>query len=155
MHRDGKSLQKTNQSKSLKEFNDKIEKEQVKLSEDLTKINEKSNQKFQDDLKQLTERLTSSFLKEINRMQQEMQYLKNKVKNLFEENMKLRPLTGGITHEMKSRNNHTAIAYNETNEIKKSLEILTKIHLEYSETSNKDIINIKNNIRNIADLSNK
>ena len=74
MHRDGKSLQKTNQSKSLKESNDKIEKEQVKLSEDLTKISEKPNQKFQDDLKQLTERLTSSFLKEINRMQQEMQF---------------------------------------------------------------------------------
>ena len=45
---------------------------------------------FQDDLKQLTEKLTTSFLKEISPMQQEIQYLKNKVEDLFEENMKLK-----------------------------------------------------------------
>ena len=64
-------------------------------------------------------------------MQQEIQYLK------------------GITQEMKPGNNHTPTAYNETNEVKKLLERLTKIHQEHSETSNKGIINIENNIRNI------
>ena len=83
----------THQSKSQKVFNDKIEKEQLKLSEELNKIREKLNQKFQDDLKQLNEKLTTSFLTEINPMQQEIQYLKNKVKKLFEENMKLKSLT--------------------------------------------------------------
>ena len=34
-------------------------------------------------------------------MQQEIQYLKNKVKNLFEENMKLKSQIAGITQEMK------------------------------------------------------
>ena len=64
-------------------------------------------------------------------MQQEIQYLK------------------GITQEMKPGNNHTPTAYNETNEVKKLLERLTKIHQEHSETSNKGIINIENDIRNI------
>ena len=82
-------------------------------------------------------------------MQQEIQYVKNKVKNHFEENMKLRSQIEGITQKMKSGNNHTSTACNETNEIKKSLETLTKIHQEHSETSNKDIINIENDIRNI------
>ena len=50
---------------------------------------------------------------------------------------------------MKLENNHTSTAYNKTKEIKKSLEALTKIHQEHSETSNKDIINIENDIRNI------
>ena len=100
-------------------------------------------------VKQLTEKLTPSFLKEINPMQQEIQYLKNKVKNLFEENMKLRSQIEGILQEMKPGNNHTPTTYSETNEIKKSLEKLTKIHQEHSETSNKDIINIENDIRNI------
>ena len=82
-------------------------------------------------------------------MQQEIQYLKNKVKNLFEENMKLRSQIEGILQEMKPGNNHTPTTYSETNEIKKSLEKLTKIHQEHSETSNKDIINIESDIRNI------
>ena len=82
-------------------------------------------------------------------MQQEIQYLKNKVKNVFEENMKLKSQIESIMLEMKPGHNHTQTAYNETNEIKKSLETLTKIHQEHSETSNKDIINIENDIRNI------
>ena len=79
----------THQRKSRKEFSDKIVKEQVKVSKKLTKISDKLNQKFQDDLKQLTEKLRTSFLKEISPMQQEIQYLKNKVENLFEDNLKL------------------------------------------------------------------
>ena len=79
----------THQSKSQKEFNDKIKKEQVKLSEELTKISKKLNQKLQDNFKQLTQKLTTPFLKEFNHMQQEIQYVRNKTKNLFEE-MKLR-----------------------------------------------------------------
>ena len=34
-------------------------------------------------------------------MKQEIQYLKKRVKNLFEENMKLRSQIEGITQEMK------------------------------------------------------
>ena len=78
-----------------------------------------------------------------------MQYLTNKVKNLFEENKRLRSQIEGITQEIKPGNNHTPTAYNETNEIKKFLETLRKIHREHSETSNKDIVNIENDIRNI------
>ena len=92
------------QLKSQREFNNKIEKEQVKLSEERAKINEKLIQKFQDDLNQFTEKLTTSFLKKINSMQQEIQYLKNKVKNLFEENMKLKSQIAGKTQEMKPGN---------------------------------------------------
>ena len=51
-------------------------------------------------------------------MQQEIQYLKNKVTNLFEKNIKLRSQIEGITQEMKPGNNHTSTAYNETKEIK-------------------------------------
>ena len=69
--------------------------------------------------KQLTEKRTTSFLKEINPMQQKMQYLKNKVKNLFEENMKLKSQIEGIAQEVRPANNHTPAAYNETNKIKK------------------------------------
>ena len=54
-----------------------------------------------------------------------------------------------ITQKMKLGNNHSPTAYNETNEIKKSLETLTKIHQEHSEISNKIIINIENDIQNI------
>ena len=79
-------------------------------------------------------------------MQQEIQYLKNEVKNLFQENMKLRSQIEGITWEMKPGNNHTPTAYNEINEIKTYLQTLTKTHQEHSETSNKDIINIENDI---------
>ena len=75
--------------KYQKEFGDKIVKEQLKVSRELTKISEKLNPKFQDDLKQVTEKLTTSFLKKISPTQQEIHYLKNKVKNLFEENIKL------------------------------------------------------------------
>ena len=78
-----------------------------------------------------------------------MQYLTNKVKNLFEENKRLRSQIEGITQEIKPGNNHTPTAYNETNEIKKYLETLRKIHQEHSETSNKDIVNIENDILNI------
>ena len=80
----------THQFKSQKEFNDMIEKEQVKISEELTKVNKKLNQRFSDGLKQIIENLTTSFLKEINSMQQEIQYIKNKVTNLLEENIKIR-----------------------------------------------------------------
>ena len=59
----------------------------IQISEELTKISEKLSQKFQDDFKQLTEKLATSFLKEINPMHQEIQYLKNKVTNLFEKNI--------------------------------------------------------------------
>ena len=37
-------------------------------------------------------------------MQEEIQYLKNKVKNLFEENMKLKSQIAGKTREMKPGN---------------------------------------------------
>ena len=37
-------------------------------------------------------------------MQQEIQYLKNKIENLFEENMKLKSQIEGITQEMKPGN---------------------------------------------------
>ena len=80
----------THQFKSHKEFNDTIEKEQVKISEELTKVNKKLNQRFSDGLKQIIENLTTSFLKEISSMQQEIQYIKNKVTNLLEENIKIR-----------------------------------------------------------------
>ena len=48
---------------------------------------------------------------------------------------------------MNPVNNHTPTAYNETNEIKKFQETLAKIHQEQSVTSNKDMVNIKNNTR--------
>ena len=120
-------------------------------------VNSKSNNKHGRDMDVNQDQcsnkngliLTISFQKEFNPMQQEIQYVKNKVKNHFEENMKLRFQIEGITQEMKSRNNHTSTACNKTNEIKKSLETLTKIHQEHSDTSNKDIINIENDIRNI------
>ena len=83
-------------------------------------------------------------------MQQEIQYLKNNVKNLFEEKMKLRSQIEGITQEMKPGNNHTPTAYDETNKIKKSLKTLAKIRQEHRETINRDIINIENDIRNIV-----
>ena len=54
-----------------------------------------------------------------------------------------------ITQKMKLGNNHSLTAYNETNDIKKSLETLTKIHQKHSEISNKIIINIENDIQNI------
>ena len=85
----------------------------------------------------------------MNPMQQEIQYLNNKIKNLFEENMKLKSQIEGITQEMKPGNNHTPTAYGETNEIKKSLETLTKKYQDHSKTSNKNTINIENNIRYI------
>ena len=47
---------------------------------------------------------------------------------------------------MKPGNNHTPTAYNKTNKIKKSLQTLTKIHQEHTETSIKDIINRENYI---------
>ena len=78
-----------------------------------------------------------------------MQYLKNKVKNLFEENKRLRSQIEGITQEIKPGNNHTPTAYNETNKIKKFLETVRKTRREHSETSNKDKVNIENDIRNI------
>ena len=90
----------------------------IQISEESTKISKKLSQKFQDDFKQLTEKLPTSFLKESNPMQQEIQYLKNKVTNLFEKNIKLRSQIEGITQEMKPGNNHTSTAYNETKEIK-------------------------------------
>ena len=65
-------------------------------------------------------------------MQKEIQYIKNKVKNHFEENMKLKFQIESITQEMKPGNNHTPAAYNEINEIKKSLETMTKEHGETS-----------------------
>ena len=108
----------------------------MKPSEELTKISEKLDQKFQNDFQQLTEKLTPSFQKEINLMQQEIQYLKNKLKNLFDENMKLKSQIEGIKEEMKPGNNHTPTAYNEANKILKSPETLAKIHQEHSETSN-------------------
>ena len=80
-------------------------------------------------------------------MQQEIQYLKNKVKNLFRKNMKLESQIEGIIQEKKPENNHTPTAYNETNEIKKSQE--TKMHQKHNETSNKDIINIENSYREL------
>ena len=40
-------------------------------------------------------------------MQQEIQYLQNKFKNVFEENMKLTSKTEGITQEVNPANNHT------------------------------------------------
>ena len=55
-----------------------------------------------------------------------------------------------MTQGMKSGKNHTPTPYGETNEIKKSLETLTKIQQNNNETPNKDIINIENNIRNIG-----
>ena len=55
-----------------------------------------------------------------------------------------------MTQGMKSGKNHTPTPYDETNEIKKSLETLTKIQQNNNETPNKDIINIENNIRNIS-----
>ena len=84
----------------------------MKLSEELTKISEKLNQQFQTNLKQHTEKLAISAQKEINPMQQEMLYLKDKVKNRFQEKMKLKSHTEGITKgitqkEMKPGNNHT------------------------------------------------
>ena len=63
--------------------------------------------------------------------------------------MKLKSQIENITLEMKPGNNHARTAYNETNKITKFLETLTKIHQEHSETSNKDMINIENDIRNI------
>ena len=51
--------------------------------------------------------------------------------------------------EIRPGNNHTPTAYNETNEIIKSLETLTKIHQEHSKISNNDIINTENDIPNI------
>ena len=50
---------------------------------------------------------------------------------------------------MKPGNNHTPTAYNKTNKIKKSLQTLTKIHQEHTETSIKDIINRENYIWSI------
>ena len=40
-------------------------------------------------------------------MQQEIQHLQNKFKNVFEENMKLKSKTEGITQELNPANNHT------------------------------------------------
>ena len=40
-------------------------------------------------------------------MQQEIQYLQNKFKNVFEENMKLKSKPEGITQEVNPANNHT------------------------------------------------
>ena len=55
-----------------------------------------------------------------------------------------------MTQGIKSGKNQTPAPYDETNEIKKSLETLTKIQQNNNETPNKDIINIENNIRNIG-----
>ena len=63
--------------------------------------------------------------------------------------MKLKFQVIGITQEMKPGNNRTPTTYSKTNEIKKYLAPLTKIHQEHGETSNKDVTNIESNIRNI------
>ena len=59
------------------------------------------------------------------------------------------------TQETKPGNNHTPATFNETNEIKKSLDTLTKIHQEHSETSNKDVINMPNTDKELAKQANK
>ena len=48
------------------------------------------------------------------------------VKNLFEENMKLKSQIESMTQETKPGNNHTPTAYNKTKKIKKSPDTLTK-----------------------------
>ena len=52
--------------------------------------------------------------------------------------MKLKSQIEGTTQEIKPGNNHTPTAYNETNEIKKSLETLTKIYQEHRKPTNKE-----------------
>ena len=51
-------------------------------------------------------------------MQQEMQCLKNKAKNISEKNMKLSSKIESIIQKKKPGNNHTPTTHNETNEIK-------------------------------------
>ena len=76
------------------------------------------NQKLQNDLKQLTEKPTTSFQKKMKPMQQEMQCLKNKAKNISEKNTKLSSKIESIIQKKKPGNNHTPTTHNETNEIK-------------------------------------
>ena len=51
-------------------------------------------------------------------MQQEMQYLKNKVKNISEKNMKLTSKIESIIQKKKPGNNHTPTTHSESNKIK-------------------------------------
>ena len=56
---------------------------------------------------------------------------------------------------MKPGNNHIQTVYSKTKEIKKFLEIMSKLHQEHSKTSNKDMINMENNILQRASKTKK
>ena len=133
------------QSKSQKDFMETIEKEQIKLTEELGKISETIHRKFQTEYT----KIRTEFQNVFESMKREILVLKNHIKTVTDENVNLKSQIKTFDENVskrKGQNNSNEPYYNE---LKESIECMKKYNTEFSNTTNNDIIQIENNIKSI------